>query len=197
MTHSPIDNHGNLHDENGRFVSLRDYIEDILKEDREQHSANHEREHAVAKETAQRLERGVEASALRIEDAVKTALKAVSETARIHSEAHDKEHGAHERIHNVEKTQVDKAATQLLTRLEKLELGGAPFASRLDDSMLSLKADVAELKENMVRTGVLDDLTSRAIEDAKTQKRQLMYIAIGAGLSFMFSIILAVTRVSW
>lgn len=169
------------------------------------HDKDHERERIVARETAQRLEReveqtaqrlerAVEETALRIEKAVQTALVAVAYTDTIHADAHQKEHLAHERIHNVEKMQVDKAASQTLTRLEQLESGGAPFASRLDDSLLRLKDDVAKLKDNMVRSEVLDDLRDRAAEDAKAQKRQLMYIAVAAGLSFMASLILAITR---
>jgi hypothetical protein len=91
-----------------------------LDQRRAEHGDEHERERIVAKETAQRLEREVEQTALRlervveetairIENAVETALKAVAETARVHSDAHNKEHLAHERIHNVEKEQVDKA----------------------------------------------------------------------------------------
>lgn len=80
----------------------------------------HERERAVAKETAQRLEREVEQTAQRIEKTVEeqahriqrgveVALSAVAATAAVHADAHSKEHLAHERIHTVEKAQVDKA----------------------------------------------------------------------------------------
>lgn len=82
-------------DENGQFVSLGT----LFERQRQEHMEDHEKELAVAKETAQRLEREVEQTALRlervveeqairIERGVQTALLAVAETARIHSEAH-------------------------------------------------------------------------------------------------------------
>lgn len=118
-----IDEKGNLHDENGQFIS----IGTLFERERVEHGKDHERELIVAKETAQRLEREVEQTALRlervveetalrIEKAVQTALAAVAETARVHSDAHQKEHLAHERIHTVEKDQVEKAEKQQATR---------------------------------------------------------------------------------
>lgn len=85
-----------------------------------EHERTHNRERQVAKETAERLEREVQQNAQRIEKkveeeaarvqkGVETALKAVSDTATVHAQAHTKEHVAHENIHKVEKAQVDKA----------------------------------------------------------------------------------------
>ena len=51
--------------------------------------------------TAVRLEKQVQETALRLEKGVVTALEAVAATAVIHSDAHDKEHHSHERIHQV------------------------------------------------------------------------------------------------
>lgn len=112
------DAQGNVHGPDGRFVSPRE-----IERGWDEHDRDHERERLVARETAQRLEReveqtanrlerAVEETAMRIEKAVETALKAVADTARVHSEAHAKEHLAHERIHTVEKDQVEKAEQQ-------------------------------------------------------------------------------------
>ncbi len=103
-------------DENGQFVS----IGTLFEREKAAHERDHEQERIVARETAQRLEREVEQTAgrlervvdetaVRIEKAVEVALRAVSATAVVHADAHAKEHQAHERIHGVEKTQVDKA----------------------------------------------------------------------------------------
>lgn len=103
-------------DENGQYVSLGT----LFERERVEHSRDHERERQVVKDTAQRLEREVEQTAqrlervveetaVRIEKAVETALQAVAATARVHADAHSKEHVAHEKIHMVEKQQVDKA----------------------------------------------------------------------------------------
>ncbi len=92
-------------DENGQFVSLGT----LFQRERVEHERDHENERLVARETAQRLEREVEVVAIRIEKAVDVALQAVAATAAVHADAHAKEHGAHERIHAVEKGQVDKA----------------------------------------------------------------------------------------
>lgn len=105
--------------ENGQFVSLTS----LFERERVEHMQDHDRERAVARETAQRLEREVEETARRLERAVEetairlekqvhVALQAVGGTALVHSEAHAKEHVAHERIHLVEKQQVDRADTQ-------------------------------------------------------------------------------------
>lgn len=88
--------------------------------DQAEHDRDHEREREIAKDTAQRLEReveqtaqrlerSVEETAVRIEKAVATALTAVSNTAQVHADAHQKEHVAHERIHAVEGEQVKEA----------------------------------------------------------------------------------------
>jgi len=103
-------------DENGRYVSL----DKLFERERLDHQKDHEQERQVAKDTAQRLEReveqtavrlqrAVEENALRLEKGVETALHAVTATATVHAEAHAREHLAHERIHLVEKDQLEKA----------------------------------------------------------------------------------------
>lgn len=101
-------------DGNGQFVS----IATLFERERREHRKDHERESAVVREVAQRLEREVEQTATRLEKGVQVALNAVAETARIHSEAHVREHQAHERTHSVEKNQLDKAELVMSKRLD-------------------------------------------------------------------------------
>ena len=79
------------------------------------------------------------------------------------------------------KTAADAVNAVMLKRLEILESGGAPFASRLDESLSSLKHDVGVLKDNMVRTTVLDALREQTVTEAKQQKRQIrnLYWSVG------------------
>ena len=116
----------------------------------DEHQADHAREHRVADETARRLERQVDETAKRIEVGVQAALAAVTETAKVHSEAHNREHLAHERIHAVEKVQVDKAEDQMNKRLE----GMNEFRSALQDQsarMITREVFEAYQKEREAR----------------------------------------------
>lgn len=140
-------------DADGQYVALGT----LFERERIEHSKDHEQERQVAKETAQRLEREVEQTALRlervveetalrIEKAVHTALAAVDQTARVHSDAHSREHVAHERIHGVEKAQVDKAAVDVDTRLQAMN----EFRGALQDqskNMVSRELFDAGMKE--------------------------------------------------
>jgi hypothetical protein len=155
------DANGNYHDENGRFVSLRDYIERIFDE----------------------KEKQTEFSRVQLERALVEA-RATTERAMTEAAA-----TVEKRLIEA-KTAADQVTVQVQKRVELLESGGAPFASRLDESLTSLKSDVDVLKENMVRTTVLDALRKKTEEDAKLQKRQIKYIAIGAGFSFVVSVVL-------
>ena len=152
---------GNFHDENGRFVSLRDYIERIFDEK--------DRSAEFARAT---LERALNEAKITTERAMQEA-KATTDKALAEA-----------------KTAADQVSIQIQKRIELLESGGAPFASRLDESLTSLKQDVDVLKVNMVRTTVLDALREQTVAEAKAQKRQIRYIAIAAAISFAFSIIL-------
>lgn len=111
--------------ENGQYIS----IAKLFERERQEHAKDHDRERIVAAETARRLEREVEETARRLErlvdetagrleQGVSKALDAVAATALIHTEAHNREHVAHERIHNVEKIQVDKAEVSMSKRLD-------------------------------------------------------------------------------
>lgn len=114
-------------DEHGQFVS----ISTLFERERVEHAKDHEQERLIARETALRLEREVEQTAVRLERAVEetalrlekgvaTALAAVADTARIHSEAHSREHQAHERIHAVEKNQLDKAESNRIAEGDRI-----------------------------------------------------------------------------
>jgi hypothetical protein len=81
------------------------------------------------------------------------------------------------------KAAADGVNATIMKRLDNLESGGAPFASRLDLSLTEMKVDVDNLKENMVRTTVLDALREQAQKDAQSQKRQIRNLAIGFGIT--------------
>jgi hypothetical protein len=158
----PIDKNGNVHDESGQFVSLRSYIEAILLE----------------------KEKQTEFSRIQLERALVEA-RATTERAMLEARA-----TVEQRLLEA-KVAADGVSAGLVDRLKLLESGGAPFASRLDESLTNLKEDVDVLKENMVRTTVLDALREQTVSEAKAQKRQIRYIAIAAGVSFVLSLILA------
>ncbi len=167
-------------DENGQFVS----IGTLFERERVEHARDHENERAVARETAQRLEReveqtaqrlerSVEETAIRIEKAVEVALRAVAATAVIHADAHAKEHQAHERIHMVEKGQVDKADVSMNKRLE----GMNDFRRTLQDqaaSMVTRDLFDAAMKEQAsrgeIRSASMDE-RFKALEKAAEQAR--------------------------
>lgn len=102
-------------DDSGQFVS----IATLFERERVAHERDHEQDRLNVRETAQRLEREVEETAQRLERAIeketlrsaadiRVALLAVAETAKVHADAHNREHQSHERIHAVEKDQWDK-----------------------------------------------------------------------------------------
>jgi archaellum component FlaD/FlaE len=87
------------------------------------------------------------------------------------------------------KTSADDVVTELQKRLALLESGGAPFASRLDQSLERLKGDVDSLNEGAVKTTVLDALREQTTEDAKQQKRSLKYVGLTAGAALVVGLI--------
>jgi DNA repair exonuclease SbcCD ATPase subunit len=155
------DANGNFHGEDGRFVSLRSYVERIFDEK--------DRAAEFARAT---LERALIEAKVTTERAMQEA-KVTTDTRLAEAKA-----------------AADAVTTTVQKRIELLESGGAPFASRLDEGLTQLKADVDTLKENMVRTTVLDALREQTIQEAKTQKSQIRNIAIAAGLSFAISLVL-------
>jgi hypothetical protein len=107
----------------------------------DEHDRDHERERQTAKETAQRLERELKDTAQRLENTVKTALQ------------------SHERIHQVEKVQVDKAEAAMNERLERMN----EFRAALQDAaarMVTRETFDAAFKS-------LQDVTSTAGEYVK------------------------------
>jgi hypothetical protein len=158
---SPIDKNGNVHDENGQFVSLRAYIEAILSEKEKQTEFSRVQLEKALTQAAQTTERAL------VEARVTVEAKLVEAKAA-----------------------ADERANTQQKRIDLLESGGAPFASRLDESLTALKADVDVLKVNMVRTTVLDALREQTVAETKAQKRQIRYIAIAAAVSFALSLIL-------
>jgi hypothetical protein len=112
-----------------------------LQREWDEHDRDHERERQVARETAHRLERELKDTAKRLEDAVKTAL------------------AGHERIHQVEKIQVDKAEEAMNERLARMN----EFRAALQDAasrMVTRETFDAAFKS-------LQDVTSTAGEYAK------------------------------
>jgi len=121
--------------------------------------------------------------------------------------SHDAEHAAHDEQHKAQdealgfarrtleaavtdaKGSVEERHDETTRRLDTLESGGAPFASRLDDSLVRLKADVDELKVQAVRTTALDTLRQQSAEKIEQQRKQIKYILIAAGLSLFVSLI--------
>jgi hypothetical protein len=128
--------------------------------------------------------------------------------------AHDEQHNAHDSKHIAEQqllefarrtleARVDAAAanveerdTVVASRLDKLESGGAPFASRLDESLKTLKQDVEDLKTRSVEQAALDGLRLQNTEAIAAQKRQIKYILVAAGLSLALALILVGIRLA-
>ena len=124
------DRNGNFHDgDNGRFVSVKEYVERIFDE-----------REAAADYKSLTLERALVEAKVTTERAMLEAANTVQTRLLEAKAAADERDGA------------------MISRLDHLESGGAPFASRLDNSLNSLKTDVDVLKENMVKTTVLDAL---------------------------------------
>jgi hypothetical protein len=116
-------------------------VSDAAQREWDDHDRDHERERQVTRDTAQRLERELKDTAKRLEDAVKTAL------------------AGHERIHQVEKIQVDKAEEAMNERLARMN----EFRAALQDAasrMVTRDAFDAAFKS-------LQDVTSTAGEYVK------------------------------
>jgi hypothetical protein len=138
-------------DENGQFIS----IGTLFERERKDHQEEHKAEHTVAAETARRLEAKVNEAAIRLERDVQTALVAVADTARIHAEAHAREHASHERIHAVEADQVKEAREVVNERLDRMN----EFRGALEDQ--ANKAVTRELFDATIAP--LQEFRARAI----------------------------------
>jgi hypothetical protein len=172
------DSSGNFHDpETGQFVNIRTYVERIVEDQLKLIMRVFDE-----KDKSAEFQRSTLANAL-------VEAKVTTERAMQEAKATtDKQQGE-------AKAAADQVTLTMGKRIELLESGGAPFASRLDESLTSLKADVEVLKVNMVRTTVLDALREQTTNDIKQQKRQVRYIAIGAGFSLFVSVILIVIQI--
>lgn len=163
---SSRDNRGNYHDDKGHFINLRDYVDRIFEE-----------KDRLAESQRDTLERA-------LVEARETTEKAMVE-AKTNVESRLVE----------AKNAADAVQLIVVKRLDNLESGGAPFASRLDDSLNSLKKDVGVLKENMVRTTVLDALREQTVQEAKQQKRAIrnLYYSVAVTLFLgLFNVIVAI-----
>jgi len=122
--------------------------------------------------------------------------------------AHDAEHSAHDEQHNAAdealgfarrtleqavadaRQNVQDRHAEVVRRLDTLASGGAPFASRLDDSLSVLKSDVDSLKVKSIEQSALDALRQANTDAIERQRKQLRLVIVGASLSFVLSLIL-------
>lgn len=189
-------------DGEGHFVSLRDYVA----------LAIHELEKSMdktfaASETTAEFKRTSLATALAEAKATTdAALKAAADSV--------------ENKLVEAKTAADERGLVLQTRIEKLESGGAPFASRLDDGMRKLREDVdkietegtplairvqgivdgisrdvAKLNTSAVKQEVVDALRVRQDEDLKAQKKQTRVALISGGVALVLAVAETLLRV--
>lgn len=86
------------------------------------------------------------------------------------------------------KTAADGVSSTITKRLDLLESGGAPFASRLDSSLTELKTDVDALNVNMVKTTVLDALREQTSTQILDQKRSIRNLFITVGVAVLIAI---------
>jgi len=128
--------------------------------------------------------------------------------------AHDAEHAAHDEQHNLAnealgfarrtleqavadaRLNVQDRHAEVVRRLDTLESGGAPFASRLDDSLKTLKADVQSLKDRSIEQTAFDTLRQANTEAIERQRKQLRLVIVGASLSFVLSLVLVGIQVA-
>ena len=173
--------------------------------DWDEHDRDHERERQVAKDTAQRLEREVKETAERLQAGVTTALNAAAETARIHSEAHARDHAAHDRIHAVEKLQVDKAEAGMNERLERMNEFRAALqdaASRmvtrdtLDAYMKDREHRLQAVVDRIIaleKTQVSEDTVSNLRNDQERQRTTMRLavagVVLGVAANFIINLL--------
>lgn len=86
------------------------------------------------------------------------------------------------------KNAADGVTSAITKRLDLLESGGAPFASRLDSSLTELKTDVDALNVNMVKTTVLDALREQTSTQILDQKRSIRNLFITVGVAVLIAI---------
>jgi len=212
-------------DEHGQFIS----IGTLFERERQEHSVDHDRERQVARETAQRLEReveetakrlerAVEETAIRLEKAVSTALVAVADTARIHSEAHQREHLAHERIHKVEKEQVDKEESKkrdeqirLAADLREYKVSANEWRSTVSDVTGKFVGREAfetyqKEREERLQTALdriiqleksqVSEAAVSSLKDDQRRTRMGFYVAVGLlGIGFLINLLANIAQI--
>ena len=165
------DGNGRYRDQSGRFISasfvpIRDYIERIFEE-----------KDRLATSQRETLERA-------LVEARETTEKAMNKAAEsVEGRLVEAKFTVEGRLVEA-KSAADAVQSGNVKRLENLESGGAPFASRLDSSLGTLKDDVDVLKANMVKTTVLDALREKQEEEASSQRRAIknLYITVSVTL---------------
>lgn len=173
----PDDQHGRSRNDNGQYISTKEFLLAKLVDLEKQI----ERVFAERKEADESKRVALESKVTEAKNTTAEAMKEAAESVKSKlDEAKDS---------------ADERALVLQSRIEKLESGGAPFASRLDDGMRKLQDDVEELNVGAVRAEVVNALKERQEKDAEEQKRQIKLIAIGTAFALMSSIILLGIRV--
>ena len=168
--------HGNLHGDNGHFVNIRDYVERIFEEKEKSSERDRVTLELALIEARSTTERAMQEAKVTVERALGEAAGSV-QTRLLEAKA-----------------AADDRETQVVKRLENLESGGAPFASRLDQSITRLLSDVDGLKTNMVKTTVVEALREKGEEDIQAQRKQIKYIFIAAALSLALSLLPLLAR---
>ena len=153
------DKNGNFHDpDSGQFVSIKEFVLRIFEE-----------KEAAADYKSMTLERALVEAKVTTERAMLEAANTV-QTRLLEAKA-----------------AADERDAAMMARLDQLESGGAPFANRLDNSLSVLKDDVDGLKENMVKTTVLDALREQTDLETRATKKQIKYIFVAAAVSLLLN----------
>lgn len=164
-------------DEQGHFVSLRDYVALAIRELEKSVDKTF-----ASNETTAEFKRASLATAL-------AEAKATTDAA-LRAAAESVENKLIEA-----KTAADERGIVLQTRIEKLESGGAPFADRLNETTRKLQLEVEKLTTGAVKAEVVEALRDRQVEDAKAQKKQTRAALLAGGAALVLALIEAALRV--
>lgn len=118
-----------------------------------------------------------------------TALDKAALTATL---ALDKAAASTEKALAEAKAAADERGLVIQGRIEKLEAGGAPFASRLDDSLTRLKTDVETLKSESVASGALDELQRATKAEREESRRRLRLVIIAGVFGLVTNVVITV-----
>lgn len=128
--------------------------------------------------------------------ALDTALKAVADTAAIHTEAHNKEHIAHERIHTVEEKQVEEARQTVSQRLNRLnDLRAEVTADRnllvsreVLDAMIATLIARFESGQNEIESRIDENTKARQAQSEELSGLRGRSVAYSATLAAVFTL---------